>query len=210
MERTLLMTLFATSALTLGACGDDGGGGGGDAATDTSTGDSGARDTGIPDTSVADAGDAGGGCTYEGLTIEGPIDAEQDMEFLFWGGASVNDYPYDYLSIYLEYTDGADNGVHSFTFTGENYGTCHTCVLIDSDCDATDDCTQAFLPVSGTMEVTENGGTDGTFTAELSNLMLIEVEIDDTTFTSTPVTGGDTWCIDTLEVTGTTVAPMMP
>jgi hypothetical protein len=60
------------------------------------------------------------------------------------------------------------------------------------------------------MDVTENGGTGGTFTAELADLRLIEVDVDDATYRSTPVVGGDVWCIEFLDVSGTTVAPTMP
>ena len=106
---------------------------------------------------------------------------------------------FDSLALQLFYDLGADVMPHTFTFTGENYADCHTCLLLYQSCDATEMCVGVFIVEEGSLEVTANGTVaDETFSATLSDALLVEASIDGNTFESTRVTNGLTWCIDTF------------
>lgn len=143
-------------------------------------------------------------CTRTGWEPEGAALAAASLsggeaDALFLDSYSSDDgVPYDILGLELYYYLGASDGPHAFTFTGENYETCHTCLLIYADCPEEGTCGEAFLATSGTLTVTTNGGPGGRLVGTLTDVTLIEVTIDANTYVSTPVAGGDTWCIPTF------------
>jgi hypothetical protein len=98
-----------------------------------------------------------------------------------------------YLEFYYGY--GAKAGPQTITFTGENYVDCAVCGVIYADCDADGACARTFLVDSGTLEVTANDGKSGQLAGVLRDARFVEVEINDD-FESTPVEGGQTWCVD--------------
>ena len=55
--------------------------------------------------------------------------------------------------------------------------------------------TPPFTADSGSLVITSIGTTGGQFAGSLSNVELIEVTIDPSTFVSTPVPGGENWCL---------------
>ena len=71
-------------------------------------------------------------CTITGLTIEAEQSGTADADGMFFIARSVADVPYDQVIIDLDYLGGADSAPHVFTFTGENYDTCTTCVTIQA------------------------------------------------------------------------------
>lgn len=108
------------------------------------------------------------------------------------------------FGIYTEF--GGVIGPQNFVFTGENYADCGVC-LQTLLCTAGGGCTRTFLAESGSVEINQIGTVDGAaFEATFTDVELIEVTIDSNTLQSTPVAGGERWCIDTLTTTGTTVA----
>ncbi len=138
-------------------------------------------------------GGAGPGCDLDGFTAA-------DGDYLTTGlGDFVLLYDGDTApvrKVQLElYTGSRSPFVHAFT--GENFATCSVCLSLLDDCDGTQgDCTVQYLAQSGTVELTAYNDTaaEGTFTG----VTAIEVTIDPNTFESTPVPGGQGWCLDTL------------
>jgi|GEM_PF-1742416 len=167
---------------------------------DTAGGDATPADTAAADTT---ADTSGGGCDHEGWlpngSTSGQISAGAEAgtyDTLFVDSYSDDSaVPFDLLGLEMYYDYGADDGPHSHTFTGENYAECAECLLIYAGCDDDFACQRTFLASSGTLQVTENGGNGGQFTGTISDIVLEEVTIDDTTFESTVVPGGQRWCI---------------
>lgn len=81
----------------------------------------------------------------------------------------------------------------------QNYETCTTCVLLHTGC-TTDTCARSFYGTKGQIEVTALDRTANTVTAKLVGFEGVEVTIDENTFVSTPVPGGQTWCIASLDI----------
>lgn len=143
------------------------------------------------------------GCTRTGWTPSGSMlgqlaegETAGAYDTLFVDSYSDDEaVPYDLLGLELYFDMGADTGPHSFAFSGENYAECHTCLLVYAGCDDDFNCTKTFLASAGRVEVTATGGPGDTFHAGLRDVVLDEVSIDDETFESAPVAGGERWCI---------------
>lgn len=181
--------------------------------SDTSTtADTGAMtDTGtLTDTASADISTdtSSGACTIEnfGLSFE-LAEYYSAEEYFLYSGDNGDTAPFD--TLYLEIYGASTLGPVDFTFTGENYDACSTCLTIEANCtDGT--CTQTFLVREGTLSISAAATTqDAPFQATLSNLVLDQVTIDSETSTSTPVAGGDVWCIDQIDI-DTTIDVISP
>lgn len=115
----------------------------------------------------------------------------------YYFGYSSEAEPFDILSVQL-YTESPTPG--SFSITAANYSECETCVLVFGDCTG-DSCAKTFLAYEGSVSLTEWGTATGEpLTGTLTNVKLVQVEIDGS-FVSTPVPGGETWCIDSASFT---------
>lgn len=107
--------------------------------------------------------------------------------------AWLSDSALPIMKIELFYHLGANPNPHTFAFNNENYDSCHTCAQMIAG-------GKQYLVIYGNLNVTENGsvtggdaGATGNFAGSLTDAVAIEV-----TFTgsvSTPVPGGDVWCI---------------
>gem|GEM_PF-3488975 len=169
-------------ACTGKACGDDGCGG----TCGTCSGDN---------TCVAGACVAP--CDRTGFTVEGDAAAyDPDAQLLVYAAYQTSN-PADYLSFELWQRFGGPTTPGSYVLTDENYETCSTCLLIDTDCTATE-CQKTFLAVSGGVDLADLGVVGDFFTGTLTDVKLVEVTIDPDTYVSTPVPGGETWCLDSL------------
>jgi hypothetical protein len=181
-------------AFTLGACG------GGSAQED------GGVDAGHQvDGGVADAGpDALGPCDVEGFTVVDQTAEATSSDFYYQGFSSATE-PSDVITVELYYGLGGAEplmGPGSVTLGAaaddRNYATCSTCVLVWTDCDSTGSCNgPTFFATEGTLDVTALA-TGGSFTGTLTSVRLVEVEIDPTTYLSTPVADGQAWCVASL------------
>ena len=146
---------------------------------------------------------SGGGCDHQGWNPTGSTVAQisAGAEAGTWDSLFVDSYsddvavPYDLLGLEFYFGFGADDGPHTLTFTGENYADCAECLLVYAGCDDAFACERVFLASSGTLSVTENGGNGGNFAGTIDNVVLTEVTIDDTSYESTVVPGGQRWCI---------------
>jgi hypothetical protein len=111
--------------------------------------------------------------------------------------------PFHSLVISLFYTFGdppAPDAPGSYELTAHdlnrNLGTCTTCVYIRADCEPGGDCHQYFFQTGGTLEIDSIGMPGDSFAGSLIDVHLQEVTIEWDTWTSTPVPGGEGWCIE--------------
>lgn len=175
-----------------GATGDDGATGGG------STGDDGSSDGGTTgDGGSSDTGGGIGDCTrndWVPVLEEGTLWSADG--YLQYYSENAPDYPTDefYAEWFLDF--GASNQPGTHTFTDSNYASCHTCVVIYAGCDDAGSCDKEFLAIAGTMETTAIGGVGERIAATIRDVKLVEVLIDEDTFFSEKVEGGEVWCID--------------
>jgi hypothetical protein len=166
-------------------------------ATDTGTTDTGTTDTGTTDTGTTDAGDASTTCDYTGYTAVSE-DAYQAQTDLVYEGLSSTAATTDIFSVQLYggTTFGGATSTGQYTILDESYADCGNCILIYDDCGSAS-CSKTFLATSGTMDITSYpAAVGGTFSATLTNMVFEEVTVDSTTFESTKVPNGETWCVN--------------
>jgi hypothetical protein len=198
-----LFTVGAALALVLGACGSSG----------TNPG---RQDSGVPPQVDGPVGqqdgpvgqhDGPGGqdgpagtCTKSGFTPAEQT-AEVSTDGMQYQALSSTTAPADllWINFYYGYGDPPPlTGPGTFTLgetpDEQNWATCGTCVLLLANCDDQGACDKYFFAESGTLTVTDFQ-TGGNFAGTLTNARLVEVTIDTTTYDSTPVPGGDTWCL---------------
>lgn len=118
-------------------------------------------------------------------------------------GVSTTDtaVPVDALAIEL-YTSGSYTGattVGTYPLEGHDYASCSNCVLVRAGCSGST-CAKTFFADVGSLVITQWDGPGGRFKANLVGVTAREVTIDENTFASTPVPGGETWCLDGLTV----------
>ncbi|MCA9516202.1 MAG: hypothetical protein KC635_14765 [Myxococcales bacterium] len=200
-------------ALSLGAaaCGDSGSGNGGadTSGTDTTVADTTVADTTVADTTVADTAegdttvaDTTGdttqpSCDHSGFTAVAQ-DAGPAFGFFFYIAQTTLAAPVDTLNFEIIEEQGGATEAGSYPLTGENYKTCGNCVLVYQGCDENlDNCAKTYLAQSGTLVIDDLGDVSGTFAGTLQNAVLAEVTVAED-YTSTLVTGGETWCIDSF------------
>ncbi len=119
-------------------------------------------------------------------------------------GQTTASSPFDLLLIEFYYgfgdpppLTGPGTYVLATTAVEQNYATCGTCVSIASGCDeVAGTCAKRFFATAGRIDVEEFGAVGEPFSGVASGLTLVEVTIDPDTFLSSPVPGGEGWCID--------------
>ena len=103
--------------------------------------------------------------------------------------------PVDVLNIQFITDNGGASAPGTFTFTGENYSSCGSCLTIFVGCDETlSNCSKTFLADSGTMVLDSIGDSETQLKGSLTDVVLVEVSLDNA-FVSTVVDGGETWCL---------------
>lgn len=103
--------------------------------------------------------------------------------------------------------DGDQTGMFDLAAAGDdNYATCSRCVRLIED--AGSGAGRIFFQLSGTMDVDPaSTQLEGTLTATLTDVLLVEVTIEEGTFVSTPVAGGECLHLATADIA---VVPPMP
>jgi hypothetical protein len=196
----LVTTLFLGLGITLAGCG---------------TSNSANPDGGDP-TPTSDAGspDAEGPCDRSGF-VAAAQSAEAEPGAFYYGAASAEGAPYDFLAIELYYglggaepLKGPGTSVIGADPANRDYATCSTCVLAYAGCDDTDTCARVYLATAGTLTVSAMS-TGGRFAGSVTGLRLVEVTMDPDTYATTPVAGGETWCVPTLAF-DTPIEGMLP
>lgn len=206
MKKSRLL-IFAL-AFAVSACGDDDGTPA-DAGTDVAAVDAGTdasgTDTGGTDTGGTDAGtdtgeDAGTSCDYNGfVAVNDFLDIDGDGHFLDLESADTE--PNDFISLELWSGLGGATEAGTYTIADENYADCGNCILLGQNCTGEGGCSKLFLANTGTLEITTLNAT--TLEGTLSNMTLVEIDLDDDD-NSTPVAGGETWCISSFSFAGRT------
>ena len=106
------------------------------------------------------------------------------------------DTPYDALRVQIYNDWGGPTEPGTYSLDGINYADCGLCLLVYSGCTAGGPCAKTFYAEAGSVEITAIGGVGSQFTAVLHDVVFDEVTIDPQSYVSTPVDGGETWCID--------------
>ena len=166
-----------------------------------------ASDTGA--SGLAEAGGATSGterCTYDGFPVlihQATQDISDPMWPLFvYQARDVETLPFDELQI-TSYQGAPFYGPSTpgrYSLDGSNYGDCGLCVLLITDCTDGYSCDRVHFADRGSLEVVDFGDRSGQFRATLRDAVFREVEFDPATYWSTPVPGGDSWCVDELEI----------
>ena len=129
------------------------------------------------------------------------LDASNPGQPLFaYQARSTENPPFDVLQI-LSYQGAPYNGPDApgtYALDGMNYADCGLCLLLLTDCSNDYQFDQVFFIRDGTLDIEAISPSGGPFRAILRDAVFEEVTIDATTYTSTPVEGGDAWCIDEL------------
>ena len=176
------------------------------------------HDTVTPDTipdPVPDIGvdDTPAGCTHTGFTaaVQAAMDSRPTYQQFVYNGGSASAEPMDIIAI--EFFGGFGSPPPTFapgTFTvagstaDQNYETCGTCLLVREGCGSDGTCTKYFFATGGSMTIETWGAVGGTFAGSLTDVDFEEVTIaSDGTYHSTPVPGGETWCIPSYSFTAT-------
>ena len=169
-----------------------------------------AGDAGEIDAGATDAGTSGadaGMCDQTGFSVTSSTVESIAADLFIYDAIEGVDTDPNYrrfeLAIFPE--DGGTIATQGFTFTGESYADCGLCLLAYA-CTA-NGCNRTFMAQSGSVDISAIGtGSGDAFAAEFSDIVFQEVQIDDGTFATTLVPGGDTWCVPTLSASGTNVA----
>lgn len=104
--------------------------------------------------------------------------------------------PYDVIGV--DIFEGFENtpvAPGRYVLDGINYRDCGVCVLGFKGCTGDGFCEKELYAQRGTIEISRLPST-GQFTATLEGVVFDEVAIDDETDVSTPVVGGEQWCLD--------------
>jgi hypothetical protein len=209
-QLSLAVVLVGAVALATGACTSSGGN------------DNGQKDAGGDVFHQFDGGpqqDSGGGdapvsCTSTGFTAaaQSATADPSNMDMLYIAKSSATD-PTDQLQIELYYGLGDEPLRAPGTVTigaipaDRNYATCTTCVRLRQGCTTGSGCTgKIFLATQGTITVTEFA-SGGNFVGTMSNVKLQEVTIA-SDYTSTPVTNGAWWCLDSYSFSSSLVGTL--
>lgn len=123
------------------------------------------------------------------------------MGAVIYSAQSAPGTPHDafVIQIYEGY-DNSPDGPGRYPLDGVNFRDCGICLLAWSGCNSEGECDAMFYAQQGTVELTATPDS-GRLAARLENVVFEETEIDwEGDYTSTPVAGGASWCIDGLEV----------
>ena len=145
-------------------------------------------------------------CTYDRFPVA-MHQATQDnsvagQPMFIYQARNTSNSPFDELQI-LSYQAEPYYGpseAGDYSLAGSNYADCALCVLVIGDCNDSYQCDQVFFASEGTLQIDRLNDSGGPFRATLVDAVFEEVSIDAATYRSTPVPGGETWCIDEVSI----------
>lgn len=153
---------------------------------DTSTG----SDTGTVDPSCSRSG-------FDANTVQVTADGS-NVDYL---AVTSTDVPYDMLRISSLADWAGPTAPGTYSLDGINYRDCGLCLLAYADCGESE-CAKTFYADAGDVVIDAIGFEEGdAFSGRLQNVVFREVTIEQD-FTSTPVPGGETWCMNGLTFEG--------
>jgi len=148
---------------------------------------------------------AGETCTYLDFDVAASrafVNGAGTAQPLFvYQAANTTAYPMDVLEV-LSYPGDPYNGPDSpgtYSLDGNNYADCSLCLLIYAGCGETS-CEAMFFADAGAVTFNSNADVNEDFSATLHNVVFREVTVDQSTYESTPVVGGEVWCVDSLSL----------
>jgi hypothetical protein len=150
-------------------------------------------------------------CTYSSFDVVGSRAFVQnsgtEQPLFVFQAANTDAFPMDVMEV-LSFSGAPYYGPSSpgsYSIEGNNYEDCSLCLLIYAGCGETS-CEAYFFADAGTVMVNSNMDVGQPFSAVLSDVVFREVTIDPETYRSTPVSGGQTWCVNSLELSAVPTA----
>ena len=145
-------------------------------------------------------------CGLEGVTPANDL-VNSDGSNLNYSIVTAAETPYNIIQISSLADWGGPTTTGTYSLEGINYADCGLCLLASINC--TDEgCEKTLYAEEGSVEISEIGFSIGDrFTGRLDGVVFREVTIDQDTFTSTLVEGGETWCLDGYEFSKEIVDP---
>ncbi len=144
-------------------------------------------------------------CDRDGFTAVTQEAGGDGQGFFLYMAKTSESTPFDMLHIQL-YQTAPYNGATAageYSVDGSNYADCGNCLLAFSGCnDANQPCEKTFFADLGSMNIAEMGTAGGQLRGTI-NATFREVTIDPQTYQSTPVQGGQTWCMNDLAFSAT-------
>ena len=179
----------------------------GDTETDSSNGDStesnnqsdGNTDGGETDnTGSENQGTGDGTCDRDGFRAVSQEAGGDGQGLMMYMAKTADTSPFDMLQIQL-YQAAPYNGASSpgeYSVNGTNYADCGNCILAFSGCsDPMQPCEKTYFADLGNLNISAIGEAGSLMTGTISATFR-EVTIDGQSYQSTPVQGGETWCIN--------------
>lgn len=147
-----------------------------------------------------------GDCTYDQfpVMIHQALQDEADPThpLFVYQARTTDQVPFDEMQMFSYQAEPyfGPSGPGSVSLDGSNYADCAFCALVITDCDESYSCNQVFFADEGTVQINAMAGANMPFQAVLMDVVFREVTIDPNTYESTPVPGGETWCVDGLAI----------
>lgn len=166
-------------------------------------------DTGLtPDASASDDAEPSSdasetlpeGCTRGNFPTTS-VQVTADGSNINYRAFSATTEPFDMMSIQSLADWNGPTEPGRYALDGINYLDCGLCLLAYADCAGTE-CAKTFYADAGDVVIDAIGMNEGErFAGTLENVVFREVTID-ADYVSTPVPGGDSWCMNGLEFEG--------
>ncbi len=152
------------------------------------------------------SGGASTSCTYDdfpALIHQAIQDNGDPAHPLFtYQARDAETVPFDELRIesYQAEPYYGPSGPGSYSLSGTNYEDCALCVYVIQNCSDDYMCDKVYYVDQGSLDIASMSTSGGMFNATLRNALFREVTIDSTTYESTPVPGGQNWCVESLDI----------
>ncbi len=144
-------------------------------------------------------------CTYDEYSISMErafyINDNPEEPMFIYQATNNGEYPMDVMEV-LSYPGEPYNGPSGpgeFSLNGNNYRDCSLCLLIYKGC-YEQTCEKTFFADAGSVQIGTDIDLGVDFAAMLNNVVFREVRVDPNSYESTPIQGGDTWCVDNLNL----------
>jgi len=149
-----------------------------------------------------------GNCDQSGFepSVTGAAMERFGLQYTAEGGNPAGSERF-WVQIYSDFDGPTEPG--RYTVENENFADCGLCLLIFSGCDG-QSCEKTFYADNATVNITALDGPGGRFAATIESAVFQEVTIEQETYRSVPVAGGETWCVGDYafdEAVGETMAP---
>ena len=145
----------------------------------------------------------GGTCDIEGFNVAQAIAQRQGDQFSVVYAVNNASEPYDMLQVEIYGGDfGGPTGPGTYQLDGSNYATCGLCVVARTNCSQNAGCQKTFYASEGVVQIDTFSADADRLVATVQNIVMQEVTIDSQSYQSTPVAGGQSWCIAETRLDG--------